>query len=141
MTDSPKRALAELLRQHATIRDMIETCDQLADQLDRGDGSPTELMRHVAKLRIAFDSHNKFEEELLRPLLREVDAFGDVRVQQMVDDHVDEHRLMRERLATGVTGELRATLDSLRAHLDVEERYFLSGRVLRDDLITVEGGG
>jgi hypothetical protein len=138
---TPKRALDELIQQHATIRTMIEACELLADQLDRGDGSATELMREVAKLRLAFDSHNRFEEELLRPLLREVDAFGEVRVQQMVDDHVDEHRLMRERLATGITGELRATLASLRAHLDAEERYFLSARVLRDDLITVENGG
>jgi len=48
---------------------------------------------------------------------------------------------MRERLATTITGELRATLESLRAHLTTEERYFLSSKVLRDDLIVVESGG
>ncbi len=98
-------------------------------------------MRQIARLRIAFDAHNKFEEHLLRPILREVDAFGAVRVEQMVEDHTNEHRLMRERMSTGVTGELRAVLASLRAHLETEERYFLSSRVLRDDLIVVEGGG
>lgn len=141
MTQSPGRALAELIAQHATLRTMIDTCEELADRLDAGATSPTDLTRHVAKLRIAFDAHNKFEEEMLRPLLLEVDAFGDVRVQQMVDDHVDEHRLMRERLATGVTGELRAALDSLRAHLDTEERYFLSSRVLHDHLVNLESSG
>jgi hypothetical protein len=48
---------------------------------------------------------------------------------------------MRERLNTSITGELRAVLASLRAHLETEERYFLSSRVLRDDLIVVESGG
>src|SRR5262249_35917672 len=141
MIEPAKRALDELLSQHNTLRELIQRCERLADELDRGRGAPTELMREVARLRIAFDAHNKFEEHLLRPILRDVDAFGAVRVQQMVEDHTNEHRLMRERLATTITGELRATLESLRAHLDTEERYFLSSRVLRDDLIVVESTG
>jgi hypothetical protein len=141
MTEPAKRALHELLAQHDTLRDFIERCERLADEIDRGKGAPTELMREVSRLRIAFDAHNKFEEQLLRPILRDIDAFGQVRVEQMVEDHTNEHRLMRERLGSSITGELRATLESLRAHLATEERYFLSSKVLRDDLITVEGTG
>jgi iron-sulfur cluster repair protein YtfE (RIC family) len=141
MTEPAKRALTELLAQHDTLRQLIARCTGLADEIDAGRGSPSELMREISRLRIAFDAHNKFEEHLLRPILRDVDAFGAVRVDQMVEDHTNEHRLMRERLNTSITGELRAVLESLRAHLETEERYFLSSRVLRDDLITVEGGG
>jgi iron-sulfur cluster repair protein YtfE (RIC family) len=141
MTEPAKLALHELLQQHDTLRKLIEHCEKIADELDRGKGAPTELMREVSRLRIAFDAHNKFEEQLLRPILRDVDAFGDVRVEQMVEDHTNEHRLMRERLATTITGELRATLESLRAHLATEERYFLSSKVLRDDLVNVESTG
>jgi hypothetical protein len=36
---------------------------------------------------------------------------------------------------------LRGALDQLRVHLQAEERYFLSSKVLRDDLVTVEGAG
>jgi hypothetical protein len=141
MTEPVKRALTELMAQHDTLRKLIVRCEGLADQLDAGKGSPAELMREISRLRIAFDAHNKFEEHLLRPILRDMDAFGAVRVEQMVEDHTSEHRLMRERLNTSITGELRAVLASLRSHLETEERYFLSSRVLRDDLITVESSG
>ncbi len=137
---SPSRLLAELLQQHTALRAMIDRCEQIADELDVGRAQPGDLTREVAKLRVAFDAHNAFEEQLLRPVLREADAFGEVRVEQMVADHVDEHRAMRRQL-DGPTAELRAVLYELRAHLVAEERYFLSSRVLRDDLVSVEGAG
>ena len=40
----------------------------------------------------------------------------------MFADHVQEHRALRHRL-DGPTGELRAALYGLRAHLAGEERY------------------
>ncbi len=137
---SPSRLLAELLQQHTALRAMIDRCEQIADELDVGRAQPGDLTREVAKLRVAFDAHNAFEEQLLRPVLREADAFGEVRVEQMVADHVDEHRAMRRQL-DGPTAELRAVLYEVRAHLVAEERYFLSSRVLRDDLVSVEGAG
>jgi len=36
---------------------------------------------------------------------------------------------------------VREMLASLRQHLEAEERYFLSARVVRDDLVVLEGGG
>ncbi len=137
---TPSGLLAELKHQHEALRGLMDRCEQLADDLDRGHAQAADLTREVAKLRVAFDAHNKFEEQLLRPVLREIDAFGEVRLEHMVSDHIDEHRAMRRQLE-GPTGELRATLYELRAHLAAEERYFLSSRVLRDDLVTVEGGG
>ena len=135
------RLLSELILQHDTLRAMMDRCDALADELDAGRGDPGELTREVAKLRVAFDAHNKFEEQLLRPVLREIDAFGEVRVERMFTNHVDEHREMRTQLGDGPTNVLRAAIDSLRVHLDAEERYFLSSKVLRDDLVTLESTG
>jgi iron-sulfur cluster repair protein YtfE (RIC family) len=137
---SPSAVLAELVKQHADLRATMDECEHVADELDRGRGQLADLTRIVAELRSAFDAHNRFEEQLLRPVLREVDAFGDVRIDHMVADHVDEHRAMRRQL-DGPTAELRATLYELRAHLVAEERYFLSSRVLHDDLVTLEGAG
>jgi hypothetical protein len=138
--ESPSKLLAELLHQHDGLRAIMDRCEELADQLDLGQGDPGALAREVAKLRIAFDTHNKFEEQLLRPVLREIDAFGDVRVERMFSDHVAEHRTMRLSLGDGTTNALRGAIDSLRVHLQAEERYFLSSKVLRDDLVTLESG-
>jgi hemerythrin-like domain-containing protein len=141
MTYSLAQALTELLAQHDEIRRMLHRCETLADELDAGKLEPEDLLREVARLRVAFEVHNKFEEQLLRPILREADAFGEVRVAHMVDDHVGEHRAMHARLGTEVTTELRGTIAKLREHLAAEERYFLSPKVMRDDLVVVEGGG
>ncbi len=141
MTYTPSTALEELMAQHASLRVLMDQCDDLADEVDRTGEAPEQLTREVAKLRIAFDSHNKFEEQLLRPVLLAHDAFGAVRIEQMVSSHVDEHRSIHTRLHNWVTEELREVTASLRAHLDAEERYFLSARVLRDDVVTLEGSG
>jgi hypothetical protein len=137
---TPSRALAELKAQHDALRGMMDRCEQLADELDASRMGPTQLMREVARLRLAFESHNKFEEQLLRPALLEGDAFAGVRIDRMVDDHVNEHRAMRVKLESSETSVLRDVIETLRAHLDAEERYLLTSRVLRDDIINTDDG-
>jgi len=136
---TPSQALKVLLAQHAEIRALMDRCDTLADELDRGLVEPGAVFAEVARLRLAFDTHNRFEEEHLRPVLRETVAFGDVRIEEMVRDHVAEHHLVGDRLANPVTDELRITVEKLRRHLEAEERYFLSSKVLRDDLVVLDG--
>jgi len=133
---APSRVLAELAGQHATLHDMIDRCEELADALDADRIAPHVLLREVARLRLALDAHNQYEEQLLPPLLLDTDWLGAVRVSRMVESHIVEHREMKGRLGSMLvpSSELRATLASLRAHLDSEERDFLSKRVLRDDL-------
>jgi hypothetical protein len=131
---TPSRALDALAVQHAALREMIDRCEELADEIDAGTAGASELVLEVARLRIAFDAHNQFEEQLLRPLLLDADWLGAVRVSRMVEDHVEEHRAMRLGLAATPTGDLRGVLASLRDHLATEESYFLSRKVLRDDL-------
>ena len=138
---TPSKVLEQLVAQHDELRALMDRCEELADRLDAGEGNPLALTREIAKLRLAFDAHNKFEEQLLRPVLHEMDAFGDVRIDRMFSEHVDEHRSMRQQLGDPTTNALRGVIDSLRVHLQAEERYFLSSKVLRDDLVTVEGGG
>jgi len=138
---TPSRVLAELEAQHEAIRKLIERCEALADALDGGSLEAEHLTREVVRLRLALDSHNKFEEQLLRPVLLEEDAFAEVRIERMMDDHVGEHRAMHARLSSTETQGLRETLQMLRGHLDNEEQYLLNAKVLHDDLISLDGGG
>lgn len=140
-TMTASQALRELRSQHDVLRELLDSCEQLADELDVGKATPNQLHREVARLRTAFDVHNDFEEQLLRPLLRQNDAFAEARITRLVDDHVHEHRTMRAQLGTEETAQLRDVIDTLRAHLEAEERYLLTDRVLRDDIVTVEGAG
>jgi Tfp pilus assembly pilus retraction ATPase PilT len=122
MNDTVSRALTEILAQHEELRILMDRCDMLADEVDAGRGSVETLVTEVARVRVALEHHNQAEEHVLRPILRAADTFTDVRIERMVADHVDEHRALRDRLATGPTAELRATLASLRDHLETEER-------------------
>jgi hemerythrin-like domain-containing protein len=131
---TPGQVLGELADQHAKLRDMMDRCEELADALDAERIAPEPLLRAVAGLRLAFDGHNQFEEEMLRPLLLDAEWLGAVRVSRMVEEHAQEHRSMRQQLGSAPTSELRAVISTLRAHLADEERTFLTPRVLRDDL-------
>jgi hypothetical protein len=135
----PSRILMELLAQHAALRQLIDRCEQQARRLD-DDRDPAVMARELARLRVAFDAHNDYEESVLEELLGQADAFGEVRHERMVLDHLGEHRLLRSQLEHGLDGELRLALDRLRGHLAAEERMFLSPRVLRDDLVVLEAG-
>jgi len=141
MSPPLSRALVELLAEHDALRELMRHCEALADELDDGRIEPACLASEVTRLRIAFDAHNRYEEQFLRPVLGDIDAFGEVRLDRMVADHVEEHGLVRAGLDGNVTDELRLTLDRLRNHLAMEERDFLSPKVLRDDLVVVESGG
>jgi hypothetical protein len=44
-TYPPARAFAELAAQHAALRGMMDRCDELADELDRGGMGPMQLAR------------------------------------------------------------------------------------------------
>lgn len=124
--------LAQLIDQHDTLRQIMDECEDLADALDSIPGTdPEPLLREIAKLRIAFDTHNKFEESLLRPVLLAHDSHGTVRVDRMVEDHVHEHQTVRSRLTSPTTAALRDVIETLRAHLDAEERYLLTSKVLQ----------
>ncbi len=139
--ETPGKLLRDLLQQHEQIRSLIRRCDELLDLTERDASQVQELVLAVARLRWAVESHNRVEEQLLSPVLREADSFGDVRVEHMVEAHRREHAQIGERLDKPVVDSLRQTLGLLREHLETEERYFLTSRVLRDDLVTLEGGG
>ncbi len=133
MTIASSKLLAELSSQHDALRAAMKHCEDLADELDLGRGDPLVLTREVAALRLAFESHNRFEEQWLRPLLRELAADGVVRIDQVFAAHVDEHRAMGAQLGSEITNTLRATIDDLRQHLEAEERTFWRERCSTTD--------
>jgi hypothetical protein len=125
---SATRALTELEAQHDLLRGMMDRCEDLADELDAGRSGPMQLTREVARLRLAFDAHNKFEEQLLRPVL--LDQMSATRLEHVIDSHVADHGLLRKRLASTETSALRGVIDAMRAHLEAEERYLFAARAI-----------
>jgi hypothetical protein len=109
----PSRVLTELLAEHDALREIIDRCDHFADELDLARIDPVRLSQEVSCLRTAFDAHNRYEEQFLRPVV--LDA-----------GHVTEHRHVAAGLGNAATDELRLTLDRLRRHLAEEDRYLVA---------------
>jgi hypothetical protein len=121
---TPARALAELKAQHDMLRGMMDRCEELADELDAARCGPSELTREIARLRLAFEAHNQFEEQLLRPVL--IRSLDPATVERAIEQHVGDHRAMRLGLTSTETSPLREVIASMRDHLEAEERYLFS---------------
>ncbi len=135
---TPGTALAELMRQHDVIRQLSALCDELIQRVETDSTRVPDLILAVSRLRWAVTSHNRVEEQMLSPVLREADSFGAERIERMEQSHRAEHAAIGERLDHPAIDSLRQTLTLLREHLEEEERIFLSSRVLRDDVVTLE---
>lgn len=125
-------ALATLLAQHDALRARMDRCEDLAAELAANPvGGPHRLEQEAAALRVAFDAHNEFEEQLLRPMILAHEAFATLRIDRMLEDHVGEHREYQDRLGGVPAADLRDVIHSLRGHLRAEERYLLTSPALR----------
>jgi hypothetical protein len=142
MSDSmrPSAILAELRHQHDDIRLLADRCAARAARQYGDDEPSAELRLALSRLRIAVGAHNRYEESVLGPVLLATDAFGAVRVDDMVRAHAAEHDLVLATMAIDTVAAARDAIAAVRRHLDDEERHFLSHRIVRDDLVTIEPG-
>jgi hypothetical protein len=114
----PPGVVTELRAAHDALRELIDRCDQLADELDSARIDPARLAQEVSRLRTAFAAHNRYEEQFLRPLVTDGDP--------LEAGQVTEYRRVAAGLGNAATQELRLTLEQLRRDLAAEDRYFQS---------------
>ncbi len=131
--------------------------------------SEHERLRQASAEVLAADSHPKLrlathalldllaehlahEDELVAPLLRTIDAWGEERERRLRQDHAEQRadiERLRSALARPLSVEEQHTLASvvrqfvarLGGDMTLEERDVLTSELLRDDSITVEFGG
>jgi len=105
------------------------------------------LLELVDRLADGLEAHNRYEEQLLEPLLREADVWAPERIAQMLEHHRNEHAMLvaewrRLTRAGESLGDLATSVygvaNSLYQHMDLEEREYLNPRLLRDDLVATE---
>ena len=131
----PNVTRAHLLEQHDEIRRCLAVAEELAERVRDGALALSELGPAVLALLQAFVRHNRSEEALLEPLLRLGDDYSEARVSRMHEEHLEEHELLRISLGDDLRAVARVLPDlaeTLRAHMDAEERTFLHPAVLRD---------
>jgi predicted metal-dependent phosphoesterase TrpH len=138
----PSEIRRELLEQHATIRTMTEVAQTIAKRLRAGVPPEGDLQDCVARLAEAMRAHNAREEELLRELVQDFDAWGKDRITMMDREHMQAHRRLDEairgipevRTAVAAVGVI-ALAHLIREHMDREEAAFLNEDVLCDEVV------
>jgi len=142
---TPSQIRAELLEQHAELREMVDTTRRYADRACKGEPVGEDLVTAIRLLADAVQRHNVREEELLRDVIASVDAWGQARAELMTAEHVREHEEFHGALlgiihtpSEFAGGGTRLLLDRLLDHMAHEELAFLNERVLRDDMVATD---
>jgi hypothetical protein len=144
----PSEIRTELLEQHRAIRTLMVETKAIAVRWRAGEGDGDELRQSVLRLADRIRTHNLREEELLRDLIPNADAWGPARAAMMADEHVREHARLHTALlglpstsAEMAGAGIVALMALLRDHMDREEVVFLCEDVLRDDIVIADQSG
>lgn len=137
----PSEIRKELLEQHQDLRVRIDQAREVVARCQRGQAGSDDLHRALVHVADAVRMHNQREEELMRDVLPTVDAWGPVRKEVMLEEHVVEHSEIYDALLQagqgGDLGKASTTalvlFERMVEHMAREEKVFL-GADLLDDL-------
>jgi iron-sulfur cluster repair protein YtfE (RIC family) len=138
-----------ILDEHTILRNVLEDIeDSLGEMTRRVPGAVRRLRASLRTFQDAFLRHLSHEETVLRPLLKDVDAWGPARVEAMDEEHCAQRAALAELSRLALDQDLDCTvmrveefIRRLRADMDGEEQRALSEEVLRDDIIVIDTFG
>jgi iron-sulfur cluster repair protein YtfE (RIC family) len=138
---------ARVLADHAKLRAVIAEVDRLAlavasDELTRSDA----LRAEAAKLYQMLLAHMDHEDEVLAPIIRQIDAWGLVRHEQMQSDHAQQRTVLAQAIRDLATGgpalgqAVQSMCWEILHDMKREEHDLLHPDLWREDVIVVKSG-
>ena len=129
---TPSEIRKELLEQHAEIHRRLDAA-RFAE--------PKDLHHALVRLADYLRVHNLREEELMTDVFPTLDAWGMIRAEVMVGEHLEEHRDLWEALLDTdstldnalAAAKTRDLCERIHEHMLKEEKVFLNDEVLADD--------
>jgi len=141
----PSAVRARILHEHEEIRSLVEGLERAIVKLRAGEADAVAAARSAGDaLRERLFDHIDLEDAILAPALREADAWGPVREEQLLKHHREQREQLRdlERLEALHPDELREKLqwlvDDLRDDMKHEENALLDPDLLRDDVVGID---
>lgn len=127
------RMAERVKRDHATMRALLDDVERACRSCEeeRPD-CLTRFREAVWRLYVAFDEHLATEEGYFAPILRTVDAWGELRVVNMIIEHNEQRRIILELVERAesdpgasareaLVAQARALVQAFRADMDSEE--------------------
>lgn len=136
---SPSSVRKIILAEHSQLRDKLSQVEAMYETKD-----PVQFKESVQELVYLFVRHIEHEEEILKPLLSGIDAWGDVRSERIEREHQSQRREI-DKIQSALVGASRSELVSvtqkfaelLKADMEHEEKDCLHPELLKDDPVTI----
>ena len=143
---NPSDVRARVLAEHLWLSEKLTRLEATAAAVLAGDrGDPARLRERALNLCESLSFHLATEDEILIPLLRDLDAWGEVRVERVESDHqaqraevAELRRRAEEDDPTSLANAVLSFTHALRADMANEEQMSLSCDLLRDDPISID---
>jgi hypothetical protein len=125
---------AQILRQHIELRARLRGIERLAKAVGKAEARH-HLCVSLAHFAAVFEEHLAFEERELVPIMRDLDAWGPVRVAALQAEHVEQRTRVERIVAFSdapeadrqeLEGEVHWLAQSLCADMSSEEMELVS---------------
>lgn len=135
---SPSSVRKIILEEHGQLRDKLSQVESVMEGKDSNI-----LINAVRELLYFFIKHIANEEQILRPVLKDIDAWGEERVNRMNKEHAQQRQSVNQIEKALNKGNLKEVITLVKKftselHVDMtqEEKECLSPDLLKDDPIT-----
>lgn len=141
----PSDVRARILKDHAALRRHLMELEEAVAAMLRDVAALPSASQLASKLLVDVVRHTELEDTILAPALMDLDAWGQIRAEQLLLHHQQQRAYMVE-LSDLYSSEGRplqlaratyALIADLRLDMAHEERDILSADLLRDDVIAV----
>ena len=142
---NPSVVRKRILQEHAALRRRLRELEAAVDAMHT-DASQVRCVVDIAReLLTELVVHTELEDAILAPALREIDAWGPIRANSLLEHHESQRAQLRELAECYGAAEdceriAHITLEWLRdvrTDMTHEETEVLSASLLRDDPIAV----
>ncbi len=126
-----RRMAERVKRDHAMMRALLDDIERACRALeDRRADSLVRFRQAAWSLYVSFDEHLETEEGYFAPILRSVDAWGELRVVNMITEHNEQRRIILELVEQAkadvedvgaLIAEARGLVTSFRLDMESEE--------------------
>ena len=143
---NPSQLRKNILSEHVVLRGKLSEVEGILRRVAQGEPTDDAQLRgQVQQFVKAFLAHIEMENATLVPMLQGIDAWGQIRAEQVARDH-DWQKAALTRLADeaklGSTAEIARMLETvakqIRDDIEHEEETVLSPNLLRDDPIAID---
>jgi iron-sulfur cluster repair protein YtfE (RIC family) len=148
MVLQPSEIRAIILDEHGALRSRLNEIEADLVRTATDAAALGRLQEQLQRFYELFLRHIAREEEILKPVLRDIDNWGPYRIERMDEEHVEQRRtiaalsrLVPDPDPSSYTETICDFIRDLRLDMDAEERDFLSKDVLRDDSINIDAFG